>query len=87
MDNLPTPEQQGPSPMAQQTTPQESSPIAPAESVQATNDPGALLTQAIEQVESVIANTATSPSDRADQIHAVKAAYLNGAYNLNSSGQ
>lgn len=47
-------------------------------------DPKALQANAAEQIEAAILQTTTSPAERAQQIHAIKAAYLKARYNIES---
>ena len=59
--------------------------VQPAEQgarAQTVTDPKELLGQATVQVEQIVVATPLSPSDRAIQIQAVKAAYIKARYNL-----
>lgn len=81
MNDLPMPIQSGQqnSPIPQ---PQSAQPVASTAAVASAADPKALLERAIEQVEQSIAGTPASPSDRAEQIQVIKAAYVKARYNL-----
>ncbi len=49
-------------------------------------DSKVLQNQAVEQIESIIAQTASSPAERAENIHAVKAAYAKARFNIDVKG-
>lgn len=53
-----------------------------AEPTPGTTDPKELLERATVQAEQIIASTPSDPSQRAEQIQAVKAAYIKARYKL-----
>ncbi len=81
MNDLPMPIQQGQqnSPIPQ---PQGAQTVSPVAAMPPVADPKVLLERATAQIEQIVAVTPSSPSDRAEQIQAVKAAYIKARYNL-----
>lgn len=80
MNDLPAPVQQGQYPPA--TQPGVASQSAPQSAVGNTVTPKELLEKATTQVEQIVAGTPASPYERAEQLHAVKAAYVRALYNV-----
>ena len=85
-NNLPTPVQPG----SQNTpayTPQAVQPVGQSPAAPVSTNPKLLLDQATAQIEQIVAATPSSPSDRAIQVQAVKAAYIKARYNLEIAAQ
>lgn len=71
-----------PIPTGQAGTNQFAPPVITQAVPQMSSDPKQLLDRAIEQVDQIIAQTVSDPSRRADEIQALKAAYLKARYNV-----